>query len=168
MWYGIVSLIPQKYRGWTENCGGVCCEPAAGSNYTICMRLQKQYVHLCARWVLLTLVTIAAFAPAASLFAQQSDLQPPTQQSVTTAAPVADPADPAPDDTTEAMFPHLKNTRFWLSGQANFVFQALPAFPALYSGTHSLGPNYEKATSRVHDALHRSAPQQLHRDPGRH
>ncbi len=47
------------------------------------------------------------------------------------------------------MFPPLKNTRFWLSGQANFVFQALPPFSALYSGPHSLGPNYEKATSRV-------------------
>jgi len=95
------------------------------------------------------MVTIAAFAPAACLFAQQADPQPPAQQSGTTAAPVADAADPAPDDATEAMFPHLKNTRFWLSGQANFVFQALPSFPALYSGPHSLGPNYEKATSRV-------------------
>ena len=95
------------------------------------------------------MVTIAAFAPAACLFAQQADPQLPAQQSGTTAAPVADAADPAPDDATEAMFPHLKNTRFWLSGQANFVFQALPSFPALYSGPHSLGPNYEKATSRV-------------------
>jgi high affinity Mn2+ porin len=112
------------------------------------MRFQHQFVHLRARWVLLA--TIVAFAPAASLFAQQSDPQPPpARQSVTTAAPVANAADPAPDDATESMFPHLKNTRFWLSGEANFVFQALPPFPALYSGPHSLGPNYEKATSRV-------------------
>ena len=129
--------------------GDVCCEPEAGSNNTICMRCQNQSVRLCARWVLLALVAIAAFAPAASLFAQQSNPQPPAQQSVATAAPVADPADPVPDDATEAMFPHLKNTRFWLSGQANFVFQTHPDFPALYSGTHSLSPNYEKATSRV-------------------
>jgi high affinity Mn2+ porin len=47
------------------------------------------------------------------------------------------------------MFPHFKDTRFWLSGQANFVFQTHPAFPALYSGVHSLSPHYEKATSRV-------------------
>jgi high affinity Mn2+ porin len=58
---------------------------------------------------------------------------------------VADP----PNDSTEAMFPHFKDTRFWLSGQANFIFQTHPEFPALYSGTHSLGPSYEKATSRV-------------------
>jgi high affinity Mn2+ porin len=55
------------------------------------------------------------------------------------------PSDPDP----EAMFPHFKGTRFWLSGQANFIFQALPTFHADYSGPHSLGPNYEKATSRV-------------------
>ena len=53
------------------------------------------------------------------------------------------------DSSTEAMFPHFKDTRFWLSGQANFVFQTHPEFHAPYSGTHSLSPNYEKATSRV-------------------
>ena len=47
------------------------------------------------------------------------------------------------------MLPHSKNTRFWLSGQANFIFQTHPTFHALYSGPHSLGPDYEKATSRV-------------------
>lgn len=58
--------------------------------------------------------------------------------------------DAAPEDAgTESMLPHFKNTRYWLSGQANFIFQALPPFSALYSGKHSLGPNYEKATSRV-------------------
>ena len=61
----------------------------------------------------------------------------------------ADPSDPAASDDPPAMFPHFKDTRFWLSGQANFIFQTHPAFPALYSGTHSLGPNYEKGTSRV-------------------
>jgi len=47
------------------------------------------------------------------------------------------------------MFPHFKDTRFWLSGQANFIFQTHPDFPALYSGSHSLSPHYEKATSRL-------------------
>jgi hypothetical protein len=31
----------------------------------------------------------------------------------------------------------------------NFIFQTHPPFPALYSGPHSLSPNYQKATSRV-------------------
>jgi len=47
------------------------------------------------------------------------------------------------------MLPHFKNSRFWLTGQANFIFQTHPSFAALYSGPHSLRPNYEKATSRV-------------------
>ena len=47
------------------------------------------------------------------------------------------------------MFPHFKDARFWLSGQANFIFQTHPPFYAAYSGAHSLSPDYEKATSRV-------------------
>jgi high affinity Mn2+ porin len=47
------------------------------------------------------------------------------------------------------MFPHLTDTRFWLSGQANFIFQAHPPFHAASSGKNSLNPHYEKATSRV-------------------
>ena len=47
------------------------------------------------------------------------------------------------------MFPHLVDTRYWLSGQANFIFQTHPPFHAPYSGPNSLDPNYEKATSRL-------------------
>ena len=47
------------------------------------------------------------------------------------------------------MLPHFNDSRFWLSGQANFVFQTHPDFHALYSGIHSLNPKYEKATSRL-------------------
>lgn len=47
------------------------------------------------------------------------------------------------------MFPHLRSTRLWLSGQANFIFQTHPEFHSPYSGPHSLGAHYEKATSRV-------------------
>ncbi len=53
------------------------------------------------------------------------------------------------DDAPPTVFPHLKNPRYWLSGQANFIFQAHPPFHAPYSGMNSLNPNYEKATSRV-------------------
>jgi hypothetical protein len=49
----------------------------------------------------------------------------------------------------ESMFPPLRNDRFWLSGQANFIFQTHPDFHAPYSGKNSLSPRYEKATSRV-------------------
>jgi high affinity Mn2+ porin len=57
--------------------------------------------------------------------------------------------DPDAQVAPETMLPELKDTRFWLSGQANFIFQTHPPFYAKYSGPHSLDPNYEKATSRV-------------------
>ena len=49
----------------------------------------------------------------------------------------------------ESIFPHLSDKRYWLSGQANFIFQTHPPFHAPYSGANSLDPKYEKATSRV-------------------
>jgi high affinity Mn2+ porin len=71
------------------------------------------------------------------------------------AAQPSDPAQPqevespAADNDPETILPHIADTRFWLSGQANFIFQAHPPFHASYSGKNSLDPNYEKATSRV-------------------
>ncbi len=94
---------------------------------------------------------------AASLRAQS----PTPSASVQTSAPASSNADSSnstnlsSDEAADAiadpetMFPHFKDTRFWLSGQANFIFQTHPDFHADYSGVHSLSPNYEKATSRV-------------------
>ena len=63
------------------------------------------------------------------------------QLSPTAAPSPDDPASPPSDAADpESMFPHFKSTRFWLSGQANFIFQAHPDFHADYSGPHSLGP----------------------------
>jgi high affinity Mn2+ porin len=96
-------------------------------------------------WLIQALAAIILIA-SPFLLAQQSDS--PAQPSQASPAPT-DPPDAATDDSTESMLPHFKATRFWLSGQSNFIFQTHPDFPALYSGPHSLGPNYEKATSRV-------------------
>src|SRR5260370_13500394 len=60
-----------------------------------------------------------------------------------------DPARAPTDGDPESMLPHFKDTRFWLSGQMNFIFQTHPDFHAAYSGQNSLSPHYEKATSRV-------------------
>ncbi|MFI5059759.1 MAG: carbohydrate porin [Candidatus Acidiferrales bacterium] len=66
------------------------------------------------------------------------------------AAPNADdPPDPPPNAGPETMLPHFRDSRFWLSGQMNFIFQTHPDFHADYSGPHSLSPRYEKATSRL-------------------
>jgi high affinity Mn2+ porin len=98
------------------------------------------------------LLVMLALVPVNVLLAQQPE-QPQHQQQPATptdsVGPSAPPSDPDADDGTQSMFPHFKDTRFWLSGQSNFIFQTHPDFPALYSGPHSLGPRYEKATSRV-------------------
>ena len=49
----------------------------------------------------------------------------------------------------EGMFPPLTNGRYWLSGQANFIFQEHGSFRSPYSGRNSLDPRYEAAGSRV-------------------
>jgi len=91
-----------------------------------------------------TVVIAPAQAPpqANALLHAQAESTPPSPTGITNAP---DPQDEGP----ESMSPHFKSTRFWLSGQMNFVFQTHPSFAAPYSGTHSLSPNYEKATSRV-------------------
>src|SRR5271157_6135033 len=91
---------------------------------------------------------LAAGAPACWAQAQAAS----SSQAAAPAAPDADDPPSPPTDAnadTEAMFPHFKSTRFWLSGQMNFIFQTHPDFHADYSGAHSLGPDYSKATSRV-------------------
>ena len=82
-------------------------------------------------------------------WAQSGQSSEPTAQVPNSPESPAAPDPSSEEAGTESMFPHFKSTRYWLSGQANFIFQTHPPFSALYSGTHSLGPNYEKATSRV-------------------
>src|SRR5579885_786120 len=64
------------------------------------------------------------------------------------AAPATDD-DSASAPEVETMVPHLRDPRFWISGQANFIFQANPPFHAGYTGPHSLNPNFDHALSRV-------------------
>jgi hypothetical protein len=95
------------------------------------------------RWGILALLATIVTGVAMPVLAQQPGPAPAAEPAAT------NPPDPPADDATEAMFPHFKDTRFWLSGQANFIFQTHPDFHAEYSGKNSLSPNYEKATSRV-------------------
>src|SRR5579883_581539 len=57
----------------------------------------------------------------------------------------ADPPAEASDSVT--MFPHSKELPFWVSGQANVIFQAHPPFHALYSGINSFSNAGEYKTS---------------------
>jgi len=98
---------------------------------------------------------VVALVLAGTAKGQQSPVQPAgaaTTQDTTAPAPASGTLQTAladSDDSVPTMFPHLADTRFWLSGQANFIFQTHPPFHAAYSGKHSLSPNYEKATSRL-------------------
>jgi high affinity Mn2+ porin len=98
-------------------------------------------------WALLWLIVVAACISTAH--AQQSPASPPPEVKGSADAPTLAPDEASAIADPESMVPHFKDTRFWLSGQANFIFQTHPDFPAAYSGTHSLSPDYEKATSRV-------------------
>jgi hypothetical protein len=66
-------------------------------------------------------------------------------QAQTVSAPADDPA----SDETPTMFPHSESSRFWISGQANFISQWHPAFHSPYLGPNSLSPEAQDATSRV-------------------
>jgi hypothetical protein len=78
---------------------------------------------------------------------QSDNAQNPPQ---TTQDPPPNPSgEPDAESDPEAMFPRLADTRYWISGQANFIFQAHPSFRAAYSGPNSLDPDSEHATSRV-------------------
>jgi len=100
-------------------------------------------------WLLVALAPVAA--------GQEPLAQPPiavAERSASLSANENEPTTSTPspgaaEGPVEAMVPHLKDKRFWLSGQMNFIFQVHPPFHAAYSGKNSLDPNYEKATSRV-------------------
>jgi high affinity Mn2+ porin len=96
------------------------------------------------------------------LLASPASAQAPGSQPAATAAQKTPPAPADADpsgrgdgvaaegsDDPQSMLPHFSDTRFWLSGQMNFIFQTHPPFQADYTGRSSMSPNYEKATSRV-------------------
>lgn len=75
---------------------------------------------------------------------------PDTKTEVPSSPPVPVSETPsASSDDPETIFPHLTDTRYWLSGQANFIYQTNPPFYAAYSGKNSFVNSYDKATSRV-------------------
>src|SRR5208282_2472522 len=127
------------------------------------LKLKFMFNMACGRGVLtlgLTLACILALGLAAPIACGQTpSASVSSQTSSTQSSPAAGPDAPDANDPPgppsdagadpETMFPHFKSTRFWLSGQANFIFQTHPDFHADYSGAHSLSPDYEKATSRV-------------------
>jgi hypothetical protein len=62
--------------------------------------------------------------------------------------PPSKPEADAPDKPSTVL-PHPENTRWYISGQVNFIYQTHPPFAAKYTGPNSMLPRYEKAISRV-------------------
>ena len=105
------------------------------------MTLQRNRV----TWfALLALIILQAGASSPLAFAQASKTQDQTERSTVSVDPADQNADPP-----VTLFPHSESSRFWISGQANIIFQAHPAFPAAYSGPNSLHATPENATSSV-------------------
>jgi len=75
-----------------------------------------------------------------------------TSQTVDSTAQVSQEAQDQPetDDNDTSIFPkHLIANRYWLSGQANFIFQAHGPFHSPYQGTNSFVGYGETANSRL-------------------
>ncbi len=107
---------------------------------------------------ILAILMVCVVAPGLALAqtlpsAQVSDPAPgPSAQTVETGsqpgAGAPSDADPGDGDML-TVFPHSQSSRYWISGQANIVFQWHPKFPALYSGPNSLTPWAQSATTHV-------------------
>jgi high affinity Mn2+ porin len=84
----------------------------------------------------------------------QNPSQAPPAQTEQTGGPSGDQAPGgSTSDSVSAdpvtVFPHSETSRYWISGQANIVFQWHGAFPAQYSGTNSFTPWAQSATTHV-------------------
>jgi high affinity Mn2+ porin len=98
----------------------------------------------------LMFLLLACLSATSNSWAQSAQPDSP-QQSLQTQQP-ADQEAPAPanaDPDTLTMFPHSESSRYWISGQANVVFQWHPTFPAQYTGPNSLTPGAQSATTHV-------------------
>ncbi|MHB8214885.1 MAG: carbohydrate porin [Candidatus Sulfotelmatobacter sp.] len=113
------------------------------------MKRQAPSTKFSTRRLLLAFCAALVVTPALPAPAQQPDAPSASKPDSALQADIASVVDPPAGADPEAMLPHFSNSRFWLSGQANFIFQAHPPFHAPYSGPNSLGAHYDKATSRV-------------------
>src|SRR5713101_5563677 len=76
---------------------------------------------------------------------ESASTKPPAQQSGDNSAQQEN----SPADPPATIFPHSESSRFWISGQANFITQWHGAFTSPYQSAQSLRPAGENATSRV-------------------
>jgi high affinity Mn2+ porin len=113
-------------------------------------RTLKSSIHILAALALLPVSLVAS--------AQQQDL---IDYHPGHSAKLPDAPTPA-DDAEPTMFPHWEDSRFYIAGQANIIFQAHGPFHSPYEGTNSLLSRGEYKTSLL-GTLHLGA--QIVRDP---
>jgi high affinity Mn2+ porin len=89
-------------------------------------------------------MVVAQIAPTALAEGAQTVPTPP--DAVPAGRDTLSTPDVTEDDPT-SMFPHSNTSPFWISGQANIIFQGHPPFHALYSGPNSLSNAGEYKTS---------------------
>ncbi|HEY0703582.1 MAG TPA: carbohydrate porin [Candidatus Acidoferrales bacterium] len=106
------------------------------------------------------LIGLALAAPSRLAAQTTPDRQVPPEQ-LPSSPPSNTPSQPSTEGTPTAaddsanndvvtLFPHSQTSRYWISGQANVVFQWHDGFPAKFSGKNSFGPAAENATSKVY------------------
>ena len=88
-----------------------------------------------------------AAPPTASQAGSQSEPQASTPPA--TPAPPEAGADESSDGDAVTVFPHSETAPYWISGQGNVVFQWHGRFPAAYTGSQSLAPWPQSATTHV-------------------
>ncbi len=100
-------------------------------------RMRKQHI-----WQLVRSLIVAACFCAFRTTAQPPASNVPARPSASQQTQTGDPD----ADDSDTVFPHSETSRYWISGQANIVVQGHGAFPAKYSGPHSL-PNWAQTTT---------------------
>lgn len=85
-------------------------------------------------------------------WAQSTQTGQPSQpnQALETDQPSSTSGDSEAAADALTLFPHSESSRYWISGQANIIFQWHPAFTAPYTGKNSLQPYGENATSKLY------------------
>ena len=86
---------------------------------------------------------LVCLAVACALASGAAAAQAPTPGAGQPTGSATTPSDPV------TLFPHSDTRRYWVSGQANVIMQWHPAFYAQYSGTNSLTPWEQSATTHV-------------------
>ena len=107
------------------------------------LRFAVKFLDNVTNWI----VRAAVGIPMALLLCANLSAQIPQLQGVPSAT--VDDTSNQVGDGPVTFFPHSESSRFWISGQANFISEWHPAFHSPYQGPNSLSHQAQDASSRV-------------------